>query len=208
MTDIKVFNRTDLKVREIKKKMISFRAVISVLFIVTIIGNFLTLSCGYHFKIAGESTGVYFDSIAIPMFSSTSSYLGVEGEFTKIVRKEFLDNSNIRIENKDKAQAVLSGRIYSITAEPLTYTITQSTVNNYIATDEVTRSRKLKVSVDVILIDRITGKVIWQDSNLTGEAAFAVSADPLTDRYNQRQALISIARDLATKIYSRTMERF
>ena len=192
--------------KEAKKEILSPASISFVL--VQIIISFLILSCGYNFRASGESIGVDFESLAIPMFSSTSSFMGVESEFTRILREEFLGNSNIRIDDKDNAQAVLSGRIYSITTEPLTYTITRETINNYLSTDEITSSRKLEIRVDVALTDRATGKIIWQDPNLTGEASFTVSTDPLVEQYNQRQALISIAHDLATKIYSRTMERF
>ena len=195
-----------MNVKERKKKKL-FPALISFAPILIIISLF-TLSCGYHFRAAGESIGADFNSLAIPMFSSTSSFMGVEGEFTRAVREEFLNNSNIKIEDKGKAQAVLSGRIHSISTEPLTYTITQNTINNHLSTDEITSSRKLEISLDVTLTDSATGKIIWQDHNLTGEAAFAVSTDPLADQYNQRQALMYIAHDLANKIYSRTMERF
>jgi hypothetical protein len=151
---------------------------------------------------------VSIDSIAIPLFSSTSSFMGFESEFTRIVREEFISHSRVRIKGKDNAQAVLSGRISSITTEPLTYTITRRSIHNYLSTDETTRSRTLKIRLDVKLEDRTTGKILWQDSTLTGEANFQVSTDPLANRYKQRQALISIAHDLATKIYAKTMERF
>jgi hypothetical protein len=168
----------------------------------------LGFGCGYHFRPAGRPIGIAPDSIAIPLFSSTSSFMGIEGEFTRIVREEFMRHSRVRIETKDKAQTLLSGRIYSIATEPLAYTITQQTIHGYLSTDEVTSSRTLKVRLDVKFIDTGTGSTIWHDSNLTGEAIYSVSADPLQNRYNQRQALISIARDLATRVYSRTMERF
>lgn len=131
-----------------------------------------------------------------------------------------MTHSRVRIEGKDRAQAVLSGRIHSIITEPLTYRITRTPITitrtgpdgektyDYLSTDEVTSSRTLKVSMDVKLTDTETGKTIWHAPNLGGESSFTVSADPLVNRYNQRQALISIAHDLATQIYSRTMERF
>ena len=190
-----------------KKRKRIFKGFSSVIFLISISGC-LTLGCGYHFRAAGKPIGVSLESIGIPLFSSTSSFMGFEGEFTRVVREEFIRHSRVRIESKDNAQAVLSGRIYSLKTEPLAYTITQSTIHGFSSTDEVTRSRTLKIGLDVKLTDTGTGKIIWQDSNLTGKADYTVSADPLTDRYNQRQALISIAQDLATKIYARTMERF
>lgn len=177
---------------------------LSLIFILSCLG----FGCGYHFRSAGSPIGIGPDSIAVPLFSSTSSFMGIEGEFTRIVREEFIRHSRVRIESEDKAQTLLSGQIYFITTEPLAYTITQQTIDGYLSTDEVTSSRTLKVRLDVKLIDTGTGRTIWHDSNLTGEVSYSVSADPLQNRYNQRQALISIARDLATRVYSRTMERF
>jgi len=180
----------------------------------------LTAGCGYRFRSAGTPIGIKLDSMAIPLFSSTSSFMGVEGEFTRIVREEFITHSRVRIEDKDKAQAVLSGRIHSITTEPLTYRITKTPITitrssphgeityDYLSMDEVTSSRTLKVKIDIKLTDTETGKIIWHAPNLAAEASFTVSPDPLVNRYNQRQTFISIARDLATQIYSRTMERF
>ena len=180
----------------------------------------VTSGCGYHFRPAGKPIGITLDSIAIPLFSSTSSFMGVEGEFTRIVREEFITHSRVRIQSKDKAQTVLSGRIHSITTEPLTYRITKTPITitrtgsgeeityDYLSIDEVTSSRTLKVRLDIKLTDMETGKIIWHAPNLAGEASFTVSSDPLRNRYNQRRALISIAHNLATQIYSRTMERF
>lgn len=190
------------------KNFFQFKKKITLFLFLIFISGCFTLGCGYHFRPTGKPIGVSFDSIAIPLFSSASSLMGFEGEFTRVVREEFIRHSRVRIESKDNAQAVLSGRIYSIKTEPLTYTITQSTLHGFSSTDEVTGSRTLKIGLNVKLTDTGTGKIIWQDSNLTGWADYTVSADPLTDRYNQSQALISIAKDLATKIYARTMERF
>ena len=167
-----------------------------------------TSGCGYRFRTTGEPLGVILDSIAIPLFTSSSSLSGVEADFTRIVREEFIRNSKIRIQSRDTAEALLSGRIYSITTEPLTYAVTQQTIHGILSTDEVTSSRTLKVKVAVTLKERRTGNIMWQDSGLMGQASFSVSHDPLANRHNQRQAFISIARDLAIRIYSRTMERF
>jgi outer membrane lipopolysaccharide assembly protein LptE/RlpB len=178
----------------------------------TLLSVFLLCSlgsgCGYHFREVGTPTGITLDSIAIPLFSSTSTYLGYEGEFTRILRGEFITHSRVKIMRKGQAQAVLSGSIYSITTEPLTYTVQSQTIHGYSSTDEVTSSRTMTVRVSATLTESATGTIIWQDSNLTGEASFSVSADPLVNRYNQRQAFVSIAQDVATLIYSQTMERF
>ena len=164
--------------------------------------------CGYHFRSVGSSLNVYLESIAIPPFSSSSSYAGIEDDFTTVVRQEFISRSKVRLVKEKSAQAVLRGRLHSVTTEPLTYTVTQQTIHGLLSTDKVTSSRVLRVRLEITLTDTATEEIIWQDGNLTEKASFQISSDPLTTQHNQRLALISIARDLAARIYSRTMERF
>lgn len=168
----------------------------------------LVFGCGYHLKPAGYPVGIEIKSLAIPAFSSSSSFRGFESEFTSILRNEFIQHSRVKLEEKAKAEAVLSGHLYSITTEPLTYAVTEDLIHGVTSKDEVTRSRTLEIRLDVSLTESATGKVIWQDSTLSEKADYVVSSDPLATEYNQRQALIAIARELATRIYSKTMERF
>jgi outer membrane lipopolysaccharide assembly protein LptE/RlpB len=158
------------------------------------------VGCGYHFRGTGEPLGIQYEGLAIPMMTSTSSNIGFEADFTRIIRQEFISNSKISFVPQEKAQAVLIGRIFDIKTEPLSY----HTKNGI----QVTRSRQLKVKLDVSLTDRVTGKVIWHEREMADQASFIVGADPLENRYNQQQALESIARSMAKRIYLKTMERF
>jgi hypothetical protein len=169
---------------------------------------FLVFSCGYHFSSIGPPLNIRLESLAIPPFSGSSSYAGIEDDFTAVVRQEFLTRSKVKLVEEKTAQAVLRGRLSSVTTEPLTYMVTQQEIHGLVATDKVTRSRTLKVRLEISLKDTVTEEIIWQDANLTDTASFQVSSDPLITQHNQRLALIAIARDLATQIYSRTMERF
>jgi len=179
------------------------------LFFLTVLACCLLVTgCGYRFRGAGEAIGISLESLAIPLFPSTSSYAGYEADFTRILRDEFIRHSRVSIVSKENAQAVLSGKICSITTEPLTYSVTKETIHGYTSTDALTRSRKMRVWVEATLIDRKTETAIWQDGSFTAEAGFSVSSDPLRTSYSQRQAFIAIAKDIATRIYSKTMERF
>jgi outer membrane lipopolysaccharide assembly protein LptE/RlpB len=177
------------------------------IFVVFLASCFMS-GCGYRFRGAGVSIGVSLDTIAIPIFPSTSSFLGYEADFTRILREQFITHSRARIVSKEKAQAVLSGTIRSMVTQPLTYSVTKQTIHGYTSTDAVTSSREMRVQVEAQLVDTVTGAVIWQDASFAGEAGFSVSSDPLRTGYDQRQAFIAIAREIATRIYSKTMERF
>jgi len=139
--------------------------------------------------------------MAIPLMASPSSSLGFEGDFTMMIRKEFVSQSQIPLVSKNEAAFVLIGNVRDIKTEPLSYKVTNNTF-------EVTSSRWLKIRLAAKLLDRSTGKVIWDDESMEEKASFTVDSDPLVTRYNQRRAARRIAQLLAEKIYLRTMERF
>ena len=133
---------------------------------------------------------------------------GFEADFTKIIRDEFISHSNVPIVSTGEADFILTGRITEISWRPLTYDTTSKTVDGRTFTYETTSGRKLNIRLDMDLIERSTGNPVWSESSFQEEASFNVSADPLSSRYNQRQAIMKIAGLMAKRIYLKTMERF
>ena len=172
--------------------------------------SFLMLSagCGYHFRPTGKPVGLEIESLAIPLMESTSSSLGFEGDFTRIIREEFASHATFPLVSREKASAVLIGKVYDIKTDPHTYNTTQITVAGEKTNYSITSSRWLKIKLDVKLVDRTTGKVIWHDKKMEEKRTFAVGTDPLTNRYNEKSAVQAIARSLARRIYLKSMERF
>lgn len=168
----------------------------------------LVVGCGYHFRADGQPVGITIESLAIPMIESTSSNLGFEADFIRIVREEFISHARIPIVPKNEAHTVLTGRIYEIRTWPISYRVNQQIVQGNPSTFEVTSSRRLRIKLDVKLTDRNTGKVIWHERAMEDIATFAVSEDPLQTQFNQQVALLVIARRLAERIFLKTMERF
>lgn len=168
----------------------------------------MCIGCGYHFRAAGEPIGVELKSLAIPLMASSSSIRDFESDFTRIIRNEFISHAKVPIVPKEQAQALLTGQIIEVSTQPLTYDLQQYNIGGRTTTHETTSSRRLKIRLDISLTDSATGKTIWHDDSLEEESSFDVGIDPLTDRYNQQQALQKIARLLAKRIYLKTMERF
>jgi len=164
--------------------------------------------CGYHLKPSGDLSLVQYQSLAIPVMKSSSSLLGFEGDFTRVIREEMAGHTKVPLVSKNEAEAVLTGKVYEIRSNPLSYDIARSNVQGKIVTYEVTSSRRIKIKLDVSLVDRKTGKVIWADQTMEEKATFAVSDDPMFTRYNQRKAIRQMARRLAKRIYMKTFERF
>ena len=157
--------------------------------------------CGYNLQDTRQPKGISILSLSIPLMASPSSDLGFEGDFTMMIRQEFVSHSQVPLVSKDQAAVVLIGRVVDIKTEPLSYRITDGTF-------EVTNSRWLKIRLAAKLLDRTTGNVIWNDEKMEEKASFAVSSDPLKTAYNQRRATKLIAKLLAERIYLKTMERF
>jgi hypothetical protein len=168
----------------------------------------ISAGCGYSFRSTGEPMNTRLESLAIPMIESTSSDIGFEASFTKIVRDKFITQGKVPLVSAEQAQAVLSGRVYEVRTVPLSYRVEQQTVGGVVTTYEETTRRRLILKLDMRLTDTNTGKVIWHEKGMQEMAIFEVSEDPLVTQFNQRVALEFIARELAARIFLKTMERF
>jgi hypothetical protein len=164
--------------------------------------------CGYRLRGTGEPIGIQVKSLAIPLMTSTSSSLGFEADFTRIIRQEFIDHAKVPLVPKETAHAVLLGRITEIKTEPLSYRVSKNRVNGRNFTYEETRTRRLSIRLAARLVDRVTGKVIWEAADMEEKASFKVDSDTLAQRYYERMALQETARRFAKRLYLRTMERF
>jgi len=165
--------------------------------------------CGYHFRADGKAVGVTLENLAIPLFTSTSTDIGFEAGFTRIIREEFISYARVPLVPEEGAHTVLIGRIVEIRTDPIGYDSRPFTVNGQSGTFPVTNTRRLKIRLDVQLIDRIQGKVIWHDPSIEERTSFQVETNnPLATRFYQEQAVEKLARRAAKKIYQRTLERF
>jgi len=175
--------------------------------IVLLPGFFLT-GCGYSIRASGDPMGVKMESMAIPMIESTSSELGFEADFTRVIREEFIRNSKVPLVPREDAQIVLRGRVYDIKTEPVSYKLDEKTMNGAVTTYAETRTRMLWVKVDMRLEDQRTGEVIWRNENMEEKTSYVVDRDPLVTRFNKKNALETIAERLAKRIFLQSMERF
>jgi len=164
--------------------------------------------CGYQLAADGKPQGIQIESIAIPLMTSTSSQEGFEAIFTKVIREEFISQAHVPLVPQDRAQAVLNGKITHIFTDPLAYDTQEQVVGGIPSVYRQTNRRRLRLTLDVKMTDRKSGKVIWYEPAMWEQAFFDVTTDPLQNQYNQDQALRQIARKLAFRIYLKTIERF
>lgn len=166
------------------------------------------MGCGYHFRAAGEPLGIKIQSLAIPLIESSSSEPGFEGIFTRVFRDAFISKTKVPLVPEDKAEAVLTGRIYDIRTEPITFNQTQQTVDGKVTTYSVTRRRQVIIKLDAKFTIKATGEVLFHEKAMVERANYAVGTDPLINRYNEQQAYEIIARALADRLFLKSTERF
>jgi hypothetical protein len=164
--------------------------------------------CGYHFRPTGEPIGTSLDSLAVPLMTSTSAEPGFEATFTKVIRDEFISHARVPLLPAEEAHFTLVGRIHNIWTDPQSYDFLEQTIQGDTIVNYQTNRRRLRLRLNVSLVERATGKVVWREEAMEGRASYDVTADPLVNQQNKMLALERIARRLAQRIYMRTMERF
>jgi hypothetical protein len=194
--------------KEESEIMVSKYCSFFVLGMVMLLPGFLITGCGYSIRTSGDPMGIKMESMAIPMIESTSSDLGFEADFTRVIREEFIRNSRVPLVSEEEAQTVLSGRIYDIRTEPVNYNLSEYPINGGVTRYTETRTRMLRVKVDMRFEDRGTGEVLWRNENMEEKTSYVVDRDPLITRFNKKNALETIAERLAKRIFLQTMERF
>ncbi len=153
--------------------------------------------CGYHFKGTGLKAPEGVRTIAITMLENRTSESGIETVFTSDLAYEFTRSKVLRVVDKNTADAVLSGRVASLTVDTISHTASYYS-------DE----RRVTITLDLAL-KRADGKVIWSDSALSDKEAFKVdSSRPETEK-NRRKAIKDyISKRLAEKIHNRILSDF
>lgn len=152
-------------------------------------------ACGYRFAHKGElPAGV--DTVFIKVFENRSSLLGIENDFTNSLIREFTRRRAGSLAAEDRADAVFSGVIQSIS------TGTVSHRDKYTAVE-----RRVWVTMNVRLVSR-GGEVLWAADNVTDNEVYLVEAEKSATDRNLRQAVGKLADDLAQRIYNQMTVNF
>lgn len=153
--------------------------------------------CGY--KRAGKGKGLPADIkiVAVPVFQNSSLKYRVEQRFTTAVMEEILRRARALhvTTNPEGADAVLAGDIRSVRAAPTIL-------------DDQGRTRvwELRIIVSVVLRDRRSHKVLYQNPRLVFHGEYTLSDDPQSFFNEENPAVDRIARDFAQTIVTTILE--
>lgn len=149
-------------------------------------------ACGYKFA-GGGSLPSGINSVSVKMLANRTSEIGIENTFTNDLIYEFTRKG--KTTSIDKADAILSGVIQSMSIE----TISHSGVHTSL-------ERRVTCTLDLKLTDN-NGRIVWSKAVSSDEAYDVVSAKLSTEQ-NRHDAISTLSKRLAEKVYNSLTEDF
>ncbi len=157
-------------------------------------------SCGYH--VAGSADLVPKDvhTIAIPPFSNGSVKYKLSDLLPEAISREFITRTRYRLVNDPmQADAVLRGAVINYIAYPIT--IDQVTGR--------TSGLQINVGLNVSLVERATGKVIYSQPNMQVHQRYEVSTTSDNQYFDESGAGIQrLSRDVARDVVTSILDNF
>jgi hypothetical protein len=126
-------------------------------------------------------------SIAIPTFTNRTLEYGAEETVTAVIVHEFQQDGRLRLEKRDRADAVLLGTITRYDLYPV----------GFDGEDRVSVSR-VETDVEVDVLDRITLEPLLEDERFSASGVFSLTADPSERR--EKDVFIRLADDIISRL--------
>ncbi len=129
-----------------------------------------------------------------PIVNKTQQF-GMEDKLTLAVRNQFLSDSRYPLVPEDEANGIVWITITRYILTPLSYDATLAPT-----------TYKLRIILDVQMVDRSTNQAIWDEKNIEGTLTFATQTLP--GGITEEQARENIWAILAPKVVTRVIDGF
>lgn len=152
--------------------------------------------CGYHvMKPARGGAGLEGKTLEVTIFDNRSFRPNIEAILSDIIVDELVKREGSQLVERG-GDIVLSGAIIDYSTSHVSYT----------AEDEV-KEYRAKVTAEVALRNKETGKVIWKGT-LTSSQDFPALDDLVFQQNSEDAAIREICRKLAREVYIHLTEDF
>lgn len=168
---------------------------------------FFVSACGYH--VAGRDTALpkTIHVIAVPALENKTTSYRIEQKLTAATIHEFLAKTNYKItSNPSSADAVLTGKVVSVEAVPLTFQVQPATPTAPSTAQATTML--VTVKCEVTLTESDSQKVLFHSDNFLFRNEYELSTDVKSFFEEQDPALDRLAKDFAQKLVAAVLENF
>ncbi len=180
-----------------KRVALSFTAVLC----------FFASACGYH--IAGHDAALpkSIHVIAVPAIENKTTSYRIEQKLTAATIHEFLAKTNYKIvSNPASGDAVLTGKVLSVEAVPLTFQVQPATPTAPSTAQATTML--VTVKCEITLTESDSQKVLFHSDNFLFRNEYELSTDVKSFFEEQDPALDRLAKDFAQKLVAAVLENF
>jgi outer membrane lipopolysaccharide assembly protein LptE/RlpB len=151
--------------------------------------GFLFSACGYQFT-GGGSLPSGITSVSVEMFQNRTAETGVETIITNDLIYEFTRHEQVVVTGSDKADAILTGVIRSISERTISHT-----------GEYTSNERRVEVKVDLKLTGR-SGGVIWSSKSVSEDEAYTVMSEKQSTERKKREAIKRLSKRLSETIFN------
>jgi hypothetical protein len=166
---------------------------------VLIITALLAASCGYHVAGRADLVPKSVQSIAIPAFTNVTTRYKLTDRLPEALSREFISRTRYHIvADADQADAILRGSVLSYSSFPTIF-------------DPVTGRAsgvQLQVGLRISLIERASGKVLFNRPNMDIRERYQISTDPTIFFEESDAALDRASQQTARQVVSSILENF
>ncbi len=167
--------------------------LLAVVFLLAVAGG-----CGYRLARYDNPLLKNVHSIAIPYFKNKTFEPEAEAIFTYAVVDEFIESRKLSVVAEAEADVVLYGSIEQLREDTIAY-----------SRDDKALEYRVIVELDVELLERSSGKVLWKRDTLLHAEEFPVTSDSIArSEAAKRAALRDLAADLAERVHDSIMQGF
>jgi len=154
-------------------------------------------ACGYRLSRPCNPLIENVHTIAIPYFKNDTFEPELETLFTHSFVDEFLESRRLQVVGVEDADVILRGHILKFKEETLAYN-SEGKAFEY----------RMIITMDVILEDRLTGKVVWKRNNMIHGEEYPVGNSIVMTETVKRRSIKIFAEDIAERVHDSIMQGF
>jgi hypothetical protein len=156
-------------------------------------------SCGYHVAGHADLLPKTIHTIAIPAFGNASIRYKLTDQLPEAVKREFIARTHYRIvSDPGQADAILQGAVGTYSSYP---TLFDSVTSRAAAVQVI-------VTLQVKLVERATGKVLFTRPSLQVTEQYQISLDPGQYFDESDTALARVSKSVAQQLVTAILDNF
>jgi outer membrane lipopolysaccharide assembly protein LptE/RlpB len=155
--------------------------------------------CGYHVADRGTLIPATVKTIAVPAFGNATNRYKLTDQLPEAIKRELIARTRYRlVTDPSRADAILRGAVTNYSSGA---TVIDTTNNRAGVAD-------LRLSLQVSLVERSTGKVLFNRPSFDIHESYEVSEDPRQYFEETDTALSRVAKEAAQQVVTAILDNF